>query len=188
MAWLAATFLTLRMVSSLRPTALVRVVERRQRRRHRNEHFSLFHLGMPQIVGDQKCEGKEGRERERGGGGPQAATNDSQTRIHRPRPPHNSRSAWRTAAAAGQQQPGSGGAIRDRALPGKQAVQSSPRPRVREAVNVAMPGVPWKPFPSQIRCSSSDGDLAEDAEILVAAPPGNRRAEVNPQRRASPSD
>ena len=37
------------------------------------------------------------------GGGPQVATNDSLTRIHRPRPPHNSRSAWRTAAAAGQQ-------------------------------------------------------------------------------------
>ena len=76
-------------------------VDTARRRRHRNEHFSLFHLGMPQIVGDKKCEENEEEEKEedwrrRGGeerrpAGPQGATNDSQTRIHRPRPPHNSR-------------------------------------------------------------------------------------------------
>ena len=89
MAWLAAAFLTLRVVSSLPPCLLsfARLAERRHCR-HRNEHFSLFHLEMPQIVWDQKC-----RREERGeGGGPQVATNDSLTRIHRPRPPHHSRS------------------------------------------------------------------------------------------------
>ena len=63
MTWLAAAFLTLRVVSSLPPCLLsfARLAERRHCR-HRNEHFSLFHLEMPQIVWDQKCRREEREE------------------------------------------------------------------------------------------------------------------------------
>ena len=66
MAWLAAAFLTLRVVSSLPPflPSFARLAERRHCR-HRNEHFSLFHLEMPQIVWDQKCRREEREEEAR---------------------------------------------------------------------------------------------------------------------------